>query len=500
MGGFRVLPYLQAPHQGSVLVTWFTTEETSGRLTVQWPDGERTYWSTPREAAELTYSVLEESERAEFPDMFANRNFKHQIRLTGLPEDARLAYTVDHGGSRSGGVIRTAPGMNPNRRIRLAVFGDSETDPEGRTTQRDWAVGEQAEGSTGRPAGLTKYLVTETQGFIENLKMIEAREPDLLILAGDIVQGGGYQRAWDEFFFHMAGQFGHPLASIPIVAAIGNWENFGARNGGYEPAAIAASRRKYARYLDGPSNGLPDHQNYYHRVDYGPITVITLDSSNGLPDNTDNDSNKNIDAALYPGKDLVDCAPGSRQWEWALRELADARAKGQVIFVQFHHIPYSSGGHSLPTTLADSSGQSGLVMRAYTPWFQHYGVAAVFCGHNESFEWSAVGNVQFFDAGVAGDGLGSPISDRDPRRLNPWRKWVAHWDSKEMWQGRRLVSGGKHYGHLEVDIEKVGGEWRVTYTPVHSFPVTNDQGEVVRFERQVAGPVETIVPQALGGK
>jgi hypothetical protein len=479
------------------LVTWFTTEPVSGRLTVKRPGGDQTLWSTPVSMPGLEYSALEESEREKFPDMFPNRNFKHLIRLADLPAGAEIAYAVDQGGERAEGLIRTAPASDQPRRIRLAVFADSETDPEGRTTHREWAPGPQAEGSTGRPAEQPDYLVTETEGFKQNLKFIQDRKPDLMILAGDIVQGGGYQRAWDEFFFHMAGKFDHSLASIPLIAAIGNWENFGARNGGYEPAAIAASRRKYAAYLDGPSNGLAEHRNFYHRVDYGPVTILTLDSSNGLPDNTDNDSNKNIDAALYPGQDLVDCAPGSRMWTWTLEQLADARAQGQVIFVQFHHIPYSGGGHSLPTSLADSSGQSGLVMRAYTPWFQRYGVAAVFCGHNESFEWSAVGNVQFFDAGVAGDGLGYAIDDRDPRRLNPWRKWVAHFDEPELWQGRRLVSGGRHYGHLEVDIERVEGEWKVTYTPVHSFPVTDSDGRVIGFERRVAGRPETISPVPL---
>jgi hypothetical protein len=286
----------------------------------------------------------------------------------------------------------------------------------------------------------------------------------------------------------MAGKFDDPLGSIPLAAAIGNWENFGARNGGYEPWAVAASRRKYAAYLDGPSNGDKNHQNFYHRIDMGPVTLITLDSSNGLPDNTDNDSNRNIDAAAYPGRDLVDAAPGARQWTWCLKELADARAKGQVIFVQFHHIPYSGGGHILPTTVEGSSGQAGLVMRAYTPWFQKYGVSAVFCGHNESFEWSAVGDVQFFDAGVAGDGLGRPIDDRDPRRLNPWRRWTAHFDEPELWAGPQLVKGGKHYGHLEVEITREAGKYKVTYQPVHSFPVTGDDGKVTRFERRPAGP------------
>ncbi len=491
---FRVNPYLLAPHRDTMIVNWFTESGSAGVLTLKGAGETKVFTSQPKRDKRLDYSELELQEKGSFPDMFKPENYKHQLKLAGLKPSAVYEYEVKQGSEVFKSSFKAAPSASADQPLRLAVFADTETDPEGRMIYRDWSQGTQAEGSTGRPAGLRNYLVTETQGLVENLKIIKQRRPDLMILAGDIVQGGGYQRAWDEFFFHFAGRFDSPSSSIPLIPAIGNWENFGARNGGYEPWAVAASRRKFSAYFDGPSNGSRDHQNFYHRIDFGPLTLITLDSSNGLPDNTDNDSNKNIDASKYPGRDLVDAAPGARQWQWCLKELADARKKGQIIFVQFHHIPYSSGGHILPTTLKDSSGQSGLVMRAYTPWFQQYGVAAVFCGHNESFEWSQVGEVQFFDAGVAGDGFGTPIDDRDPRRLNPWRKWVAHFDEKELWQGKKLVKGGKHYGHLEVDLRKENGKWKVFYTPVHTFPLTDELGKVTGFERRELLPAWGQVP------
>jgi hypothetical protein len=481
---FRVLPHLSSPHRGSLNVTWYTTGPEPGRLFLTGPDGTREFESVPEERPELTYSALEESERARFPDMFANRVHRHRVFLDALAPDTVYRYAVEQDGDRYDNEFRTAP--EKPRRIRLCVFADSETDPEGRTTHRGWPAGPQAEGSTGRPEGNDRYLLTETDGFRRNLEIMAGRDPDLLLVAGDIVQGGGYQRAWDEFFFHLAGKFGDLMGRVPLVAAPGNWENFGARNGGYEPAAVASARRKFAAYFDGPDNGHGPHRNFYHRIDYGPVTVITLDSSNALPDGTDNDSNIHIDASAYPGDDLVDAAPGARMWDWCLEQLADARAKGQVIFVQFHHIPYSGGTHSLPNSIPGSTGQAGYVMRAYTPWFQKHGVAAVFCGHNETFEWSSVGDVQFFDAGVGGDGLGAPIDGQDPRRANPWRRWTAFYDEPEMWEGKRLVRGGIHYGHLEVDVEKVDGRWRVTYTPVHAFPLTGADGGVTGSERREA--------------
>lgn len=504
---FRVTPYLLNPHRDTIVLTWFTHENVPSTLRLQAP-GEQTQSHRLRPTTNpfLTYHEIEEAERAEFPDMAPGGNFKHSITLKGLKPETRYSYTVTAGRSTYTNAFVTAPDAKTTKPIKIVAFADSETDYDSRVTHRPWSIGAQHPDSTGRPADRPDYLVTETQGFIENLKAIRQTDPLAIILAGDIVQGAGYQRAWDEFFYHMAGKFDDPLGSIPLVPAIGNWENFGARVGGYEPWAIHRARQKYKAYFDAPANNDRRYKNFYHRLDLGPITILTLDSSNGLPDNTDNDTNKNIDAALYPGNDLTDLAPESPQWKWCMAQLKDARAKGQLILVQFHHVPYSSGGHSLPTTLADSSGQSGLAMRQYFPFFQQYGVAAVICGHNESFERSEVGGIQVYDVGVAGDGLGYAINDRDPRRINPWRKWVAHFDSAEHWQGKKLVDGGKHYGHLEMNITPSPEGFKIEYVPVYIFPVTDDEGKVTRFERRVykdqftatyprnRGPVKIPVP------
>jgi 3',5'-cyclic AMP phosphodiesterase CpdA len=478
--GFRVEPYLLTPTSNSVRVTWFALDNRPGVLEV----AGRRIESKGERMPQLGYSELEEKERPEFPDMFPNVNVKHTVLIEGLKPGTRYRYTVTQGEQRKSAEFRTAIPVEKDGTIRFIAFADSETDPEGRTLHRKWTVGEQHAQSTGRPAGMDEYLVTETAGFIENLKVIRKRKPEFLVLSGDLVQGGGYQRAWDEFFYHLAGKFDNPLSSIPLLPAFGNWECFGARNGGYEPAAIAAARAKYRAYFDSPANNNPNYKNTYYRNDYGPITVITLDSSNGLPDDTDTDTNINIDSATYPANDLPDINPGSDQWRWAEAELKDARAKGQTIFVSFHHIPYSSGGHSLPVSVKGSSGQAGLPMRQYQPMFKQYGVVAVLTGHNEMFERSEVDGVLYYDSGVAGDGLGSPASKRDKRYGNPYRKWTAHIESPELWKGKQLVDGGKHYGHLEIEVKRQGGKATVTFTPVYVFPVTDETGKVIRFERR----------------
>lgn len=494
-GQFRVYPYLLNPSSEGVQITWFTETEVPGLLKV-WASGQQdtlTFQDVPQDMESLRYSELELSEQAQFPDMFANRNVKHTHLLAGFRPATRYEYEVIQGDASFRGHFTTAPERGAVTPVSFVAFADSETDPAGRSIYRSWATGSQHPASTGRPDTVRHYLLTETEGYIANLRAIKAEAPDFLMLSGDIVQGGGYQRAWDEFFFHNAGKFDTLLSSIPLLPAIGNWENFGARNGGYEPWAIAAGRAKYKAYFDAPPNNRPEYRNFYYRTDYGPITILTLDSSNGLPDSSDFDTNIHINAATYPADDLPDINEGSPQWNWTLEQLRDARQKGQVIFVQFHHIPYSSGGHSLPLTAERSSGQAGIPMRAYQPMFKAHGVVAVFCGHNESLEHSLVAGIHYWDAGIAGDGLGYSIDDLDPRRKNPYRQFVAHRDAPEHWQGRQLIDGGKHYGYLKVAVQPQEGGYVITMTPYYIFPLTDAEGKVSGTEKRAYDHVIKVI-------
>lgn len=496
--GFRVLPYLLNPSTNGMTMTWFSTTETPGVLEIA---GQR-YTSVPQTISALEYSALEERERAQFPDMFENKNVRHVVQIKGLEAGQRYSYRVTQGSQTHMARLETAPNTDAKSPIRFVVYADSETDPAGRTIKREWgnlkeSPAAQAQGSTGRPASMPKdargqefYFATETEGYKANIRTILERRPNLVLMPGDLVQGGGYQRAWDEFFFHNAGKFDRLLDKIPLLPALGNWENFGARNGGYEPAAVLASRNKYKAYFSLPSNNNPKYQNLYYRSDYGPITFITLDSSNGLPDSTrdkpnDADTQNNVDLATYPGDDLADYNPGSDQWNWAEAQLKDAQSKGQVIFVQWHHSAYSIGEHGFAQTQVGTTGQGGVPMRVYSPMLEKYGVTAVFSGHSEMFERSLVNGIHYYDVGVAGDGLRGSQAPTIARRNNPANQWSAHTHEPELWNGNKLISGGKHYGHLEVNVTPLGSKrFRVKLTPVHIFPIANEKFEVERWERR----------------
>lgn len=561
--GFRVQPYLQNPSTDGMTITWLSRTDEPAELTLIGPGvgGRAVYPTTPTEMPLLHYTDAELTQEIEGLEqgswLRSGGNYKHTVELTGLRPGTRYYYSVRQGSETVRELFSTAPSADDWRSIRFVALSDSETEPRGRVLHREWAPGALAPGSLDRPSAepggawdqafgtielsgvrTLRYMLTEDEGYENNLEVVERRRPDFVLMPGDLVQGGGYQPGWDEFFRHNAGETGNGLSRRPLIAGLGNWENFGALNGGYgtpeDRSPVVRSRAKYHAYIDAPGNGTPAHEDNYHRIDYGPITILTLDSSNGEPDDEpDNypaeekltgqqydgpgtDTQASFTAAEYAaagGTDLADINPDSIQWEWAQEQLADAREQDQIIIVQFHHAAYSSGEHGLPMDHELTSGQGGTPMRQYHLMFERFGVAAVLSGHSEMFERSFVDEdgdgigVHYYDVGVAGDGLrgekrNGPSLNDPLLDYNPFSQWTADQDEPELWKSVRgvpvLVDGGKHYGHLEVNVERLPGAHgrgrdgeepaaQITLTPVHVFPVLNADYEVVRTERREYG-------------
>jgi len=555
---FRVQPYLQNPSSEGMSLTWFTSAPVAGTLVVRGPVPERPRVLTSQPAAQplLAYTRAETHEAIAGLDagswLIVGEPHKHRIDLSGLKPGTRYSYTVYQGDQVFRASFRTAPAADQWQHIRFIAMADSETEPRGRVQRREWAPGSLAEGSLPRPGTtgsgwaqafgvrnlsgmpVLQYALTEDEGYRRNLQIVNARRPDFLMMPGDLVQGGGYQPGWDEFFRHNAGEFASGLSRYPLLPALGNWENFGALNGGYGVDADGRfgplfGRQKYHAYFDGPDNGTAEHRDNYYRIDYGPVTVLTLDSSNGEPDDrpqnyavkatgtqytgpgTDTQNNYTREQyESFGGTDLADFNPGSAQWQWAEAQLADARAKGRIVFVQFHHAPYSNGEHGVPMDHALTSGQGGTPMRVYHPLFEAYGVVAVLSGHSEMFERSFVDEdddgvgVHYYDVGVAGDGLrggkrnGNSLND-PLLNYNPFSVWTADQDAPERWAlvdgSVQLVEGGKHYGHLEVNLvrgPRAKSLAQVRFTPVHSFPVLDANYQLLRTERRVYGDELTV--------
>lgn len=487
---FRVRPYLQNPASDAITVCWFSHAEEPGQITVETPDGPRSLETTPQRAEALGYNPFGNE-----PGEPLSPPFKHRARITGLKPGTEYQYTVRQSGGEYSDVFRTAP--DGNTPIRMIFYADSETEPESTNTPVDWPA---SKGSN-RPPGITKYLADQTTGYLENLKIIDSRRPNFISVVGDLVESGGEQRDWDEFWKHNAGDYNTLAGHIPILAALGNHENFGGPGefGGYSAKAADYAVDKYLTYFEFPSNGAanPFHEGRYYRIDYGPITLITLDSSDGQPHGTARDTNHNLEGSRAP-----DFNPGSEQYAWLERQLAEAQLRSRFTFVQYHHTAYGSGPHSVPLGKKNFSGQSGIALRVLQPVFLRYGVDAVFSGHDEMLERSMVTGeeilpdgtaspheLHYYDVGYGGDGLRGSAEGFD----NPYRKFLAHDDAPEVWDGRRLVSGGKHYGHLEVDVApNAQGRWTATLVMAQVFPLTDDDGKVVGWERRTYDDIVTL--------
>lgn len=498
---FRVLPYLQNPAPEAISVLWFSETGDSGTLLV---DGVGSFVTEPTAATELYYSDVETTYihgETNFGGIHENvaagaapsLPYRHAVRVTGLEPGHTYAYTVRQGDSVFSAELRTAPETGARTAVTIAVFSDSETEPESTRKPVAWSASAAQVGgnklATNPSTYDRPYLVDQTAGFQATVDNVAHIDPDLLLIAGDLVEKGGRQLDWDEFWRHLAGEWNSLAGRVPIIPALGNHENYWHPDAdAYSPESVARAYDKWATYWELPATGTsnPRYEGRYHRVDFGPVTVITLDSSNGDDTDASSDTNLMIDGFA---SNVPDFNPGSEQYAWAERELADARGSGQVIFVQYHHMAFGTGVHSLVSGSAgianNEDDQSGRPMRVYHDLFVQYGVTAVFSGHDELLEYVQLDGVHYWDVGYAGDGLRGPgYAPRTlyvPFDLLPAEAqathWSAHGDVPEVWNGDQLIDGGKHYGFLQVKVLPTGESgYEVVMTPHYSFPLTDENG------------------------
>ncbi len=236
----------------------------------------------------------------------------------------------------------------------------------------------------------------------------------------------------------------------------------------------------------------------YYSIKYGPASFIALDLCNNGINGSEEDTNYYLlGESDSGGGNAPDFGVGSRQYNWLEQQLVDAQEQSLFTFVFFHHAPYSSGPHGFPSGVGDLfDNQSGIPVRALTPLFMKYGVDAVFSGHDEIWERSEVTgseiqqdgtevnhSIQFYDVGTGGDGLRGPVTGTD----NPFQKFLVHRDVPEVWDENILSEGGKHYGHMEVDIvPRENNSWQAILKPVYIFPLFNIVDSTYsEFERRV---------------
>ena len=460
--GRRYTPYLQHPTKSGVTVMWLSEEDAPGTLRVEAAGTEKVLHSTPAAAPAISRGWSTKWRPPRVP-----KRYLHETKVAGLRPDTRYAYTVVQGGDAFAGNFRTAPGRDAKRPIRLIAFADSETEP---------AV--KRERVRRKP-----YPLTNDEGFAANVKAIAGRQPDLLIIAGDLVQHGGEQEDWERFFAHVNGDSAASslAGGVPIIAALGNHEYYGPAYAQPESERAVA---KFLTYFSNPRNASPVdvQEERYYRLDYGPIAIIVLDCNNGPDDDPTRDVNRNgLVGEGTPGGMAPNWAPGSRQYAWLVRELKDAQQRTAFTFVVFHYCPYSSGPHGLPAGGRREKGKdglSGVPLRDLDAVFHAYGVHLVLSGHDEMLELSATRRkegghtVYYWDVGIAGDGLRAPHRGAK----NPAQVFLAH-ESPQ----------GKHYGFLQIDARPGKQGWTADVRPYWIDPATRQIGGAYDVKLHIQG-------------
>jgi len=199
------------------------------------------------------------------------------------------------------------------------------------------------------------------------------------------------------------------------------------------------------------------------------------------------------------------------QYAWLEAQLADAQRTTAFSFVVCHQCPYSYGAHGgeigEPDNPEKKDTQTGRALRLLEPLFHKYGVDGWLCGHDEMMERSTVEGfeelpsgekvahtLQVWDMGIAGDGLRGGVVNENPNEA-----YRAGKDAVEQFDANgTLTGGGRHYGHMEVEVAQGGdGKWRATFSPVYVFVTTNAQGQACGFERRTYDDVQTLVSTAV---
>lgn len=234
-------------------------------------------------------------------------SYLHEAQLIGLEPGVAYHYRCGTAGSWSADrSFTTGPIHSASAKFRFAAYGDSRSDDAARARVR---------------------------------AAVERSQPAFSIDSGDLVDTGGTQSYWDQWFTTM-----EPLLSVsPMVSAAGNHDIGGGR-----------FFRQFALPRHTPSAAGYDDEAYFS-LDYGNTHLVVLFTE--------------------PAG-----SAGDAQDVWLEADLARAASDPATRWtvVAFHRPPYSSGSHGSDTGLRERWG----------PIFERYGVDVVFNGHDHHYERS----------------------------------------------------------------------------------------------------------------
>lgn len=234
-------------------------------------------------------------------------SYLHEAQLTGLAPGMTYHYRCGAAGDWSADrTFTTGPARAAGTSFRFAAYGDSRSDDAARASVR---------------------------------AAVERSRPAFSLDSGDIVETGGTQSYWDQWFQTM-----EPLISVsPFVSAVGNHDVGG-----------GLFFKQFALPRHAPSAAGYDDEAYFS-LDYGNTHVVVLYTE--------------------PAG-----SAGDAQDVWLEADLARAASDPAIRWtvVAFHRPPYSSGSHGSDSGLRERWG----------PIFERYGVDVVFNGHDHHYERS----------------------------------------------------------------------------------------------------------------
>jgi len=199
----------------------------------------------------------------------------------------------------------------------------------------------------GQPISFAVVGDTEARPFVNDLisKLIWEERPDLLMLVGDLTDGGQQNHRWQwthEYFLGM-----NQLSSrVPVLPAPGNGEG---------------DRVWYDHYHHLPDNALP-----YYSYKHGDAEFFMLDTNMGHRENADPEFRRN-------------------QREWLDNALSNSNAKWK--FAGHHHPTYSSDENDYGDTYQEASDYGDLRVRNdFIQIYEKHNIDIVFFGHLHSYE------------------------------------------------------------------------------------------------------------------
>jgi Icc-related predicted phosphoesterase len=216
--------------------------------------------------------------------------------LEDLPPDRRIEYRVR---TRSGitGPFQFRAHVSRGKPFRFAAFGDTRT---GHQVHR---------------------LLVEA---------IDREQVDFVINSGDLVEFGGVDEQWDNFFRIEAPLIAHKIL-FPVV-------------GNHDDSPRALFQRFFLSRLWAESRR-------YYAQDWGDVRVVVLDSQ-------------------------IEMRSGSLQYAFAEAALKEGAKAGQLLIMSLHYPPFSSGEH----------GSYLEVREVVQDLARRFGVEVVLAGHDHDYE------------------------------------------------------------------------------------------------------------------